>query len=60
MSDGRGRTTPFSIGHELHTAPLAIRALGTRFKFAALWVVNNYGDPPVKIAAQDTQPFVAG
>lgn len=29
----------------------AIRTLGMRFKFAALWVVNNYGDPPVKIAA---------
>jgi hypothetical protein len=28
-----------------------IRSLGTRFQFAALWVVNNYGDPPVKIPA---------
>ena len=26
-----------------------IRALGSRFKFAALWVVNNYGDSPAKI-----------
>lgn len=27
----------------------AIGSLGTRFKFATLWVVNNYGDAPVKI-----------
>jgi hypothetical protein len=29
----------------------AVRAIGGRFKFAALWIVNNYGDPPVKIPA---------
>ncbi len=27
----------------------AIRAFGSRFNFAALWVLNDYGDPPVKI-----------
>lgn len=29
----------------------AARVLGGRFKFAALWVVNCYGDLPVKIPA---------
>lgn len=29
----------------------AVRSLGARFKFATLWVVNDYGDPPVKIQA---------
>jgi hypothetical protein len=29
----------------------AIRSLGARFRFEPLWVVNNYGDPPVKIPA---------
>lgn len=35
---------------EVERLAAAIRALGTRFTFAALWVVNEYGDPPVKIA----------
>jgi hypothetical protein len=39
--------TPF----EVERLAVAVRSLGSRFKFAALWVVNNYGDPPVKIPA---------
>jgi hypothetical protein len=34
---------------EVERLAQAVRDLGTRFKFAALWVVNNYGDPPVRI-----------
>ena len=34
---------------EVERLAQAVRDLGTRFKFAALWVVNNYGDPPVKV-----------
>ncbi len=44
--------SPLPLTHfEVERLAQAIRALGTRFKFAALWVVNNYGDPPVKIPA---------
>lgn len=34
---------------EIEQLAEALRALATRFTFAALWVVNDYGDPPVKI-----------
>lgn len=34
---------------EIERISAAIRSLGTQFKFGALWVVNDYGDPPVKI-----------
>jgi hypothetical protein len=36
---------------EVERLAQAMRAVGTRFKFAALWVVNNYGDPLVQIPA---------
>jgi hypothetical protein len=39
------------LGVEVERLAATVRALGTRFKFAALWVVSNYGDPPVKIPA---------
>jgi hypothetical protein len=37
------------IWFEIERLAEGVRTLRTRFKFAALWVVNNYGDPPVKI-----------
>jgi hypothetical protein len=44
--------SPFPLlPFEVERMAEAIRKLGSRFKFAALWVVNNYGDPPVEITA---------
>jgi hypothetical protein len=37
------------IRFEIERLAQAVRDLGTPFKFAALWVVNNYGDPPAKV-----------
>ena len=34
---------------ELERIATAIRAMGSRFKFAALWIVNDYGDPPALV-----------
>jgi len=44
--------SPFPLmPFEVERMAVGIRSLGARFKFAAIWVVNNYGDPPVKIPA---------